>query len=81
MEDNPNILAPASSELGTAQPQLVLPLFWIHYGYFEYKSFSGMFWKVKILMKEVVRANKSIVFKHTQQSQINEYYLVPKLAL
>ena len=45
-----------------------LPNKWVHCGYFEYSNFSEEFWEAKIFMIEVGQANKSIEFKHTQQS-------------
>jgi hypothetical protein len=36
---------------------LMLPLFWVHFGYFEYENFSGTFFGAKILMPEVGFAN------------------------
>jgi hypothetical protein len=45
----------------------ILPLFKVHCDYFEYKNFSGSSEGTR-LMLEVGKANKSIAFKHNQQS-------------
>ena len=40
----------------------ILPLFWVHCGYFEYKNFSGKFSGAEILIVEARDSNKSIYF-------------------